>query len=609
MEDPPPVNPYKTLNVPKDATLATIRSAHRKLVLSCHPDKVLDESAKRVKAEQFHQVQQAYEILSDEKRRLRYDEKVKLDELRAEMTYERGPPLSRRATDLGYGNSRGGPSTMTEMRGGHIYETREPRHTHNSDEDYFFPRHDPRPSKNYDDDYYHTSGRRTSGRAQEDRKKSREFEDDREYKKKQREAEDIAREQRTKKRDKDRKRNTDTKTRNKFSAHVDDISDSEFEDPRYTNSSKRETPLKHRYEDPLPMRPREATRKTNKYSREVDDELDHKITAQQNYINRSREAVETEPRRSGRSRAASTLDSRPPATPPVDSAKRTTTRRLHSSRQNSPVRSSKKDRRSPEIVDPPQTRKPSLPGASSDPRGLKKGGLFSRKEPPQRSATLQSVSKSKQPPLPRSETMPIERMQRKEPSRFSNQRNRRAASESSESSSSDSEITDEMDKPSRPSLHPKTTSYRVHNDENKFVVEPHAMSPIYEPESSPQIRRSTDRPSMASRGQTTTTRVPQMPHASSYLPSREERSPRPAFSRNESAFQPSQHKSHTPSKLFREQVEGAYTSRRSPVAYQEDDSRPAKSYSRRRSEDKDLDAYSSSNFRQPHHYMQRSAAY
>ena len=130
-------NPYRTLNVPKDATLATIRSAHRKLVLACHPDKVQEESAKKIKAEQFHQVQQAYEVLSDDLRRQRYDDKVKLAELRAEMNTERAPP--RRAES--YQSPRySGNSPIFEVRNGRVYEERVPGRSHAYEEDFFSPK-------------------------------------------------------------------------------------------------------------------------------------------------------------------------------------------------------------------------------------------------------------------------------------------------------------------------------------------------------------------------------------------------------------------------------------------------------------------------------------
>ncbi|GKT48973.1 uncharacterized protein ColSpa_09154 [Colletotrichum spaethianum] len=80
-----PPDPYKTLGVSKDAQLPEIRSAHRKLVLKCHPDKVQDPTLKAQKQDEFQKVQQAYELLSNEDERAKYDENVKLAELRKEM--------------------------------------------------------------------------------------------------------------------------------------------------------------------------------------------------------------------------------------------------------------------------------------------------------------------------------------------------------------------------------------------------------------------------------------------------------------------------------------------------------------------------------------------
>ncbi|EGP87087.1 uncharacterized protein MYCGRDRAFT_29543, partial [Zymoseptoria tritici IPO323] len=64
---------YIALGVPKDATPAAIKTAHRKLVLKFHPDKVTDPAAKEAASDQFHRIQTAYEILIDEDRRGRYD--------------------------------------------------------------------------------------------------------------------------------------------------------------------------------------------------------------------------------------------------------------------------------------------------------------------------------------------------------------------------------------------------------------------------------------------------------------------------------------------------------------------------------------------------------
>ncbi|KAF2092082.1 heat shock protein DnaJ, partial [Saccharata proteae CBS 121410] len=73
MASPLPPDPYAALGVPKDATSTTIKSAYRKLVLKCHPDKVTDPSLKAAKAAEFHQIQQAYEILGVDEKRERYN--------------------------------------------------------------------------------------------------------------------------------------------------------------------------------------------------------------------------------------------------------------------------------------------------------------------------------------------------------------------------------------------------------------------------------------------------------------------------------------------------------------------------------------------------------
>ncbi|KAI0139624.1 DnaJ-domain-containing protein [Hypoxylon sp. NC0597] len=77
-----PPDPYKILGVSKDVQLSEIRSAYKKLVLKCHPDKIQDPKLKEEKQKEFQQVQQAYELLSNEAERAKYDDKVRLEELR-----------------------------------------------------------------------------------------------------------------------------------------------------------------------------------------------------------------------------------------------------------------------------------------------------------------------------------------------------------------------------------------------------------------------------------------------------------------------------------------------------------------------------------------------
>ena len=548
MDDPLPQSPYKTLNVPKDATLATIRSAHRKLVLSCHPDKVQDESAKKEKAEQFHQVQQAYEILSDETRRQRYDEKVKLAELRAEMAEERGPLPSRRSYE--YPTPRSGSTSKFEMRGNAMYEAREPASSRYDEPDIFAASYaDLRSStsRNYADDRYTTFAPRKSsgsGRTQEERKKSRAFEEEeddrRRRERRDREAERVAeamrRDQRTRRRDKDRRRDVESKSRGKFETFVeDDGSDSEFES-RYYSKSKREPPPKRRSGDEGKKRSGDERKRSGDERRkdrdeprmssmrevkETYDDEHEKISLARDHINRSRDAVETLPRRSeGRSRAATTADTR---TPPPLVEKRSSGRRT-----NSPIGRSGKGRRSPDDLEP---RRPNMPGHSSESHKNKSylGTSSSSRREAQRSATYQHTSEVKHPSMRRSETMPTDRMRpgNPVPLKSSNLKNMKAPSDTSDSSSeSDSEMTEENHPPPRPTPLQRRTTYGMSQEGGTYVMEPE----VYQ--SNPtESRRTSERPSMSSRG--ASTRLPPVARAMSSAYQSDER--RPGLSRHESA--------------------------------------------------------------------------
>lgn len=592
MDDPLPQSPYTTLNVPKDATLATIRSAHRKLVLSCHPDKVQDESAKKQKAEQFHQVQQAYEILSDENRRQRYDEKVKLAELRAEMAEERGSFPSRRPYE--YPSPRSGSTSKFEMRGNTMYETREPAGSRYDEHDTYSPSYTearPSMSRKYTEDRYTTFSPRKSsgsGRMQEERKKSRAYEeeeDDRRWRERRdREAE---RDQRTRRRDKDRRRDVESKSRGKFESLVeDDGSDSEVES-RYYSKSKRDSPPKRRSGDEGRKRsgderkrsederrkdrdePRRSTKREVKEP--YDDELEWKESLARDHILRSRDAVETLPRRpEGRNRAASTLESRTPP-PPVE--KRSSGR----SRAVSPIGRSGKDRRSPEIVEP---RRPTMPGHSSESSKKKSyfGGSSSSRREAQRSATYQPSPEVKHPSIRRSETMPIDRMRpgNPVPLKSSNLKNMKAPSDTSFSSSeSDSEMTEDNHPPPRPPPLQRRTTYGM-SQEGAYVMEPETY-----PSHPKEGRRTSERPSLGPRGGST--RLPPVARAMSSAFPPDER--RPGLGRHESAR-------NTPSKtrdpgrsgeLFGEYAPHSPTEdtfKRSPKT-SGDDERHTKSYSQK----------------------------
>ncbi|KAL4880113.1 hypothetical protein BJY04DRAFT_87150 [Aspergillus karnatakaensis] len=154
---------YETLGVAKDATLAEIKSSHRKLVLKCHPDKIKDESLRDEAQDQFQKVQQAYEVLSDETSRTKYDNKVKLAELKREMK-ARGGSYSR--------------PTQREFRDGRFYEERVPADARSSNEAFFEDDHhrfteSPRPTSRKHDDYEYGSRTRSRPTPTEEKRKSK----------------------------------------------------------------------------------------------------------------------------------------------------------------------------------------------------------------------------------------------------------------------------------------------------------------------------------------------------------------------------------------------------------------------------------------------------
>ena len=63
---------YKLLEIPTQASQDDIRKAHRRLVLKYHPDA---NSNDPTATERFKQVQQAYEVLSDENKKREYDKR------------------------------------------------------------------------------------------------------------------------------------------------------------------------------------------------------------------------------------------------------------------------------------------------------------------------------------------------------------------------------------------------------------------------------------------------------------------------------------------------------------------------------------------------------
>lgn len=131
MSSDPLPDHYKALGVDKSADTSAIKSAHRKLVLKCHPDKFPDPTLKAQKQEEFHKIQQAYEVLVDDDKRADYEAHLTLDRLRKEKA-ARGPAPSERSARFDVRTSGGATYTATSAS---RYTTEERKPTSRSYED------------------------------------------------------------------------------------------------------------------------------------------------------------------------------------------------------------------------------------------------------------------------------------------------------------------------------------------------------------------------------------------------------------------------------------------------------------------------------------------
>ncbi|ERF68395.1 hypothetical protein EPUS_03713 [Endocarpon pusillum Z07020] len=71
-DSPPPINPYEVLGLDVQASADQVKSAYRKQALKHHPDKATPETKDEAHAK-FQEIAFAYAILSDSRRRTRYD--------------------------------------------------------------------------------------------------------------------------------------------------------------------------------------------------------------------------------------------------------------------------------------------------------------------------------------------------------------------------------------------------------------------------------------------------------------------------------------------------------------------------------------------------------
>ena len=62
---------YEVLGISKSASAAEIKKAYRKMAIKYHPDKNPDDASAEAK---FKEAAEAYEVLSDENKKARYDQ-------------------------------------------------------------------------------------------------------------------------------------------------------------------------------------------------------------------------------------------------------------------------------------------------------------------------------------------------------------------------------------------------------------------------------------------------------------------------------------------------------------------------------------------------------
>ena len=165
--DEPVEDPYLALRVAKDADISAIRSAQRKLVLKYHPDRLKGEEEQAKGKDAFQKVHQAYEILSDPTTRARYDNKVKLAQLKKEAMAR--DLLPRTAA---YPMRPPPPSTPNrEYRDGKVYEERTPNPSY-FDESYRYRDEEPRTTfRKYDG--YERERRPDFGQPEKERKSTK----------------------------------------------------------------------------------------------------------------------------------------------------------------------------------------------------------------------------------------------------------------------------------------------------------------------------------------------------------------------------------------------------------------------------------------------------
>lgn len=402
-----PPDPYLALGVPKDATPAAIKTAHRKLVLKFHPDKVTDPAAKEAAADQFHQAQTAYEILIDEDRRGRYDAQVRLANLRKEALERKGSGSIRgdvRSSSAPYrpsgeSTTRSGYPTRSSERVAPQYEERRPSYA----ADYFDSK--PKSSVRKEPEYERTSRRSGTDSKEKPRVSTRDS------KTKESERERERRKEKSRKTEKETKREREQK----YSPYVADDSESDSDEHLRRERRMREEDTQRRARDYYSkQRPDAADAYYDEHARKM---ASHTADAR-DYI-QSRSRPREQERRPSPSRVPSSKDkveymkNRDGRSVPVQ-VRRSSARPKPSSRDSDfPHVSSRQEperRRSDESMADHPRRPPTLTQHKSSPADIRIPESKMRSH----SVQVETDSGPRVPPMKRSETAPYPATRRPE---------------------------------------------------------------------------------------------------------------------------------------------------------------------------------------------------
>jgi curved DNA-binding protein CbpA len=107
---------FKALGIGRDADTTVIKRQHRKLVLTCHPDKIKNAEQAAEQKKLFQEVQSAYETLVDENTRAKYEAALTLQTLRKERLERKQKRAAADATTSRFRYDTNTPVAKTQQR-------------------------------------------------------------------------------------------------------------------------------------------------------------------------------------------------------------------------------------------------------------------------------------------------------------------------------------------------------------------------------------------------------------------------------------------------------------------------------------------------------------